>query len=71
MQGSLASDPDKLKAIRAVRDILVEQLFRLEEMDETRTAADLSPAIERLNVQLGEAPDEDEIERLRRHYFMR
>lgn len=66
----MSEDLDRMSEIRAIRDTLVEQLIRLERLGEGRTAADLSPAVERLNAQLGEAPSEEEIERLRRNYFM-
>jgi len=66
----MIDDQDKLSALRAIRDQLVEQLFRLEQLDQTRVAADLNPAIERLNLLLGETPSAEEIERLRSKFFM-
>lgn len=66
----MTDDQDKLSALRAIRDRLVEQLFRLEQLDQTRVAADLNPAIERLNLLLGEVPSAEEIERLRSKFFM-
>lgn len=66
----MADDLEKMDALRAVRDILVEQLVRLEQLGDSRSAAELSAAVERLNGRLGEAPSEEEIRRLRRKYFM-
>jgi hypothetical protein len=67
--GGMADDLEKMDALRAIRDILVEQLVRLEQLGDSRSAAELSPAIERLNGRLGEQPSEEEIQRLRRKYF--
>ncbi|MGL3822870.1 hypothetical protein [Sphingopyxis sp. R3-92] len=66
----MANDPETMKTLRAIRDALVGQLIQLDELGETRAAADLSPAVERLNRRLGDAPSEEEAERLRRKYFM-
>jgi len=57
-------------ALRAVRDALVAQLVRLEQLGEGWSANELSLVIDRLNNRLGEAPSEEEIERLRRNLFM-
>lgn len=57
-------------ALRAVRDALVAQLVRLEQLGEGLSANELSLVIDRLNNRLGEAPSEEEIERLRRNLFM-
>ncbi|MGV1681721.1 hypothetical protein [Sphingopyxis sp. NJF-3] len=66
----MAEDIERLQAVRAIRDTLVEQMLRLDQLGDSRTAADLSSAIDRLNRELGEAPSEEEIERLRRNLFM-
>lgn len=66
----MANDPETMKTLRAIRDTLVGQLIQLDELGETRAAADLSPAVERLNRRLGDTPSEEEAERLRRKYFM-
>ena len=66
----MAEDIQRLQAVRAIRDALVEQMLRLDQLGDSRTAADLSPAIDRLNRELGETPSEEEIERLRRNLFM-
>lgn len=65
----MADDLEKMDALRVIRDVLVEQLVHLEQLGDMRSAAELSPAIERLNGRLGETPSEDEIQRLRRKYF--
>lgn len=52
----MTEDLERLEAVRAIRDALVKQMVRLDQLGESRTATDLSPAIERLNCQLGEAP---------------
>jgi len=66
----MTEDIERLQVVRAIRDALVEQMLRLDQLGESRTAADLSPAIDRLNRELGEAPSDEEIERLRRNLFM-
>ena len=66
----MAEDIERLRAVRAIRDTLVEQMLRLDKLGDSRTAADLSPAIDRLNRELGEVPNDEEIERLRRNLFM-
>lgn len=66
----MAKDFDRVTELRAIRDVLVGQLVRLEALGEGRTATDLSTAIERLNQLLGEAPSAEEFERLRRNYFL-
>lgn len=66
----MAEDIERLQAVRAIRDTLVEQMLRLDQLGDSRTAADLSPAIDRLNRELGETPSDEEIERLRRNLFM-
>lgn len=66
----MAEDLDRMKELRAIRDTLAGQLLRLETLGENRVATDLSAAIERLNLALGEGPSEEEIARLRRNYFM-
>jgi len=66
----MTGDLDRMDALRAIRDRLVEQLILLERLGETRAAAELNPAIERLNMLLGEPSDPEEIERLRRKFFM-
>lgn len=66
----MTEDLDRREALRAIRDRLVEQLVLLEGLGEMRTATDLNPAIERLNLLLGEPADPEEIERLRRTFFM-
>lgn len=66
----MADDINSTEALRAVRDALVEQLLRLEQLNEGWSANDLSLVIDRLNSRLGEAPSEEEIERRRRNLFM-
>lgn len=73
----MTDDIDTLQKLRAVRDTLIEQLLRLEQLggfdavgDLVWAAGDLSLAIERINKKLGEAPSEAEIEELRRKLFM-
>ena len=66
----MAEDIERLQAVRAIRDALVEQMLRLDQLGDSRAAADLSPAIDRLNRELGETPSDEEIERLRRNLFM-
>lgn len=56
--------------LRSIREALLEQLFCLERIGDTRSAASLSLTIERLNSLLGEEPGAEEIERLRRNFFM-
>lgn len=66
----MAEDIERLQAVRAIRDTLVEQMLRLDQLGDSRTAAELSSAIDRLNRVLGETPSDEEIERLRRNLFM-
>ena len=66
----MADTSEKLAALRDIRDTLAVQLRRLEELGETRAAADLSPAVERLNMLLGEEPDQGEIDRISGKYFL-
>lgn len=66
----MIDDIEQQRAVRAIRDALVEQLLRLDQLGDLRAAADLSLVIERLNKQLGEVVSDAEIERLRRNLFM-
>lgn len=66
----MADDHARMEGLRAIRAALIEQLLRLEQFGEMRGAAELSPAIEHLNRVLGDEPSEEEIDRLRRNYFM-
>lgn len=66
----MANDIETPATLRAIRDTLLEQLFRLDHLGESWIANDLSLVIDRLNKALGETPSEEEVERLRRNLFM-
>lgn len=67
--GRMAGDRKNGRAIRAVRDVLVEQLGVLDRLGERQAAIELNSAIEILNERLGEQTSPEEIARLQRGYF--
>ena len=66
----MAEDIQRLQAVRAIRDALVEQMLRLDQLGDSRPAAVLSAPVDRLYRGLRGNPSEEEIERLRRNLFM-
>jgi hypothetical protein len=60
---------ERMRALRAVRAALYEQLAILDQLGEMLAAIELNSAIELLNTQLGELTSDDEIQRLQRKYL--
>lgn len=60
---------ERMRALRAVRAALYEQLAILDQLGEMLAAIELNSTIELLNAQLGEQTSDDEIRRLQRNYL--
>lgn len=56
-------------ALRAVRQILREQLAILDALGEAEAAIEINAGIEVLNLRLGEPPTAEEIEEMQRRYL--
>ncbi|MGN6690093.1 MAG: hypothetical protein ACTHJU_04025, partial [Sphingopyxis sp.] len=55
--------------VRAVRDRLRAELDVLDALGQRMAAIELDAAIQILNSELGEKPDEVEVQRLQRRFF--
>ena len=55
--------------LRAIREVLIQQMARLAALDEPGLVNDLSLVIDRINKKLGEAPSEEDIARIQRNLF--
>lgn len=55
--------------LRAIREVLIQQMARLAALDEPWLVNDLSLVIDRINKKLGEAPSEEDIARIQRNLF--
>lgn len=60
---------ERMRALRAVRAALHEQLAILDQLGEMLAAIELNSTIELLNAQLGEQMGDEEIGRLQRNYL--
>ena len=60
---------ERMRARRAVRAALYEQLAILDQLGEMLAAIELNSTIELLNAQLGEQTSDEEIRRLQRNYL--
>ncbi|WP_332819844.1 hypothetical protein [Sphingopyxis sp.] len=60
---------ERMRALRAVRAALYEQLAILDQLGEMLAAIELNSTIELLNAQLGEQTSDEEIRRLQRNYL--
>jgi len=60
---------ERMRALRAVRAALYEQLAILDQLGEMLAAIELNSTIELLNAQLGEQTSDDEIRCLQRNYL--
>lgn len=64
-----AAKIDKPEIVRAIRDLLVEQLRILDEIGEAEAAIELDSAIGILGKRLGDPSDSEAADRLHRRYF--
>lgn len=60
---------ERMRALRAVRASLYEQLAILDQLGEMLAAIELNSAIELLSTQLGEQTSDEEIQHLQRKYL--